>query len=101
MNTGLLQRLRVLTLHHHLLVRPGTNPGGEVMASKRRTSPGPHKQTQAFLFSTGVQEAGCEVLTLKDFFHDVVRVHPRVVHPLELRLHGVLFHRVSVESFTG
>lgn len=50
-----------------------------------------------FTFSTGVQQAGCEVLTLENLLYDIVGVHPCVVHSLQLRLHGVLFHWVSVE----
>lgn len=44
-----------LTLHHHLLVRSSTDPGGKVMAPEGRASPRSYEQTQAFLFSAGVQ----------------------------------------------
>lgn len=54
--------------------------------------------TQPPTFSAGVQQAGREVLTLEDLLHHVVGVHPRVVHPLQLGLHGVLLHRVSAED---
>lgn len=46
-------------------------------------------------FMAGVQQAGGEVLTLKDLLHHVISIHPRCLHPHHLTLHGPLLHQVS------
>ena len=46
-------------------------------------------------FSAGVRQARGEVLALEDLLHHVVSIHPRGIHPLQLRLHRVLLHWVS------
>lgn len=46
-----------------------------------------HKQPEALIFCVGISR---EVLRLQDLLHDVVRVHPRGVKPLQLVLHRVL-----------
>lgn len=49
----------------------------------------------------GIQEVGGEILTLENLFHNIISIHSSVVHPLELRLHGVLLHWMSAGGSMG